>query len=672
MSISTRVGRAQPSAPETLMDDKTNEEPPFVTTLNHAAADPFRLLVEAVKDYAIFMLDPAGNVYSWNLGAEKIKGYKAEDIMGRHFSCFYSAGDMAAGKPQRGLQIALKEGRFEEEGLRLRRGGAPFWAIVTITNIHDSLGRHIGFANVTRDITERKQAEEMLRLRDRAIASFTQGVIITDPTQPDNPIVYVNDSFMRLTGYAREDVIGKNCRFLQGPKTAPEAVERIRSAIQNGQSCLLELLNYRKDGTPFWNALSISPLYDTAGRLTHFVGVQTDTSSFKLLEGQFQQAQKMELVGQLAGGVAHDFNNLLTIISGYSDLLLGMLPSNDSKREAVKAISEAGERAAGLTRQLLSFSRQAVLEAKVLDLNDVVKETEKLLRRMIGEDILLTAVLDPNISRIKIDPSQMGQVLMNLAVNARDAMPQGGKLTIETSDLQLDDAYAAQHSDCKPGRYVKLTVSDNGCGMTPEVKAHIFEPFFTTKGPGKGTGLGLATVFGIVKQSGGSVNLYTEHGHGTTFKIYLPAVDEPVHPLAHDQGAKVAGGTETVLLVEDEDGVRAIALLALQTQGYTVLQAESGKKALGIIQKHRGKIDLLVTDVVMPGLSGRELAEGLSVRYPGLKVLYLSGYTDDSVIRHGILQAEVAFLQKPFTPLSLARKVRDALDKESGPVKTLP
>ena len=655
------------------MDDNTKEEPPFVTTLSHAAADPFRLLVEAVKDYGIFMLDPAGNVSSWNPGAEKSKGYQAAEILGQHVSCFYTAEDVSAGKPQRGLQLALVEGRFEEEGLRLRKGGATFWAIVTITNIHDAFGQHVGFAIVTRDITERNQAEDLLRASEERFRLLVEGVqdyaiIMLDPT---GKISTWNQAAERLTGYPAKEIIGQHFAcFLTADDVASGLPERIHQQAAAQGRYEEEGWRARKDGSRYWANVVITALLDAAGRLRGFASVSRDLTHHRRaqeLENRLRQAQKLEVVGRLAGGVAHDFNNLLTVISGYSELLLDMLPPDDSKREAVNAIGEAGQRAAGLTRQLLSFSRQAVLESKVLDLNEVVKETESLLRRMIGEDMVLTAVLDPNISRIKVDPGQMGQVLMNLAVNARDAMPQGGKLTIETSDVQLDEAYAAQHADCQSGRYVKLVVSDNGCGMTPEVQAHIFEPFFTTKEPGKGTGLGLATVYGIVKQSGGSVDLYSEPGLGTTFKIYFPAVNEPLHPLAHDQRvAKVTGGTETVLLVEDEDAVRAIALLALQTQGYTVLQAESGKKALGIVEMHRGRIDLLVTDVVMPGLSGRELAETLGVQYPGLSVLYVSGYTDDSVIRHGILQAEVAFLQKPYTPLSLARKVREVLDKRRG------
>ncbi len=631
----------------------------------HLRLRRLQLALEEYKDYDNFMLDLNGNVCSWNPGAQKSKGYTAEEIIGRHVSCFYTAEDVAAGHPERGLQFALENSRFEEEGLRVRKGQSLYWAAVTISKVHDSLGRHIGFAHVTRDITARKQAAATVQLLERAIASFIQGLCMTDATQPDNPIIYVNESFLRITGYELAEVMGKNCRFLQGPKTAPEEIERIRSAVRAGHSCSLELLNYRKDGTPFWNGLSISPIRDDAGRVTHFVGVLTDISPSKLLEKQLRQAQKMEAVGQLAGGVAHDFNNILTIISGYSEILLGMLPADDPKRNPVKAISEAGDRAAGLTRQLLSFSRQAVLETKVLDLNDVVKETAALLGRMIGEDILLTTLLDLSISRIKVDAGQMGQILMNLAVNARDAMPQGGKLTIETSDVHLDEAYIARHPRCKPGLYVKLAVSDNGSGMTPEVKAHVFEPFFTTKGPGKGTGLGLATVYGIVQQSGGSVDLYSEPGLGTTFKIYLPAVHEPLNPSSLGQSSdKVIGGTETVLVVEDEGAVRTIAVLALQTQSYTVVHAENGTKALQMTEKLPGHIDLVVTDVVMPGLNGRELVEALTVRYPKLKVLYVSGYTDDSIVRHGILEENVAFLQKPYTPRSLARKVREVLDKK--------
>ncbi|HEX8373526.1 MAG TPA: PAS domain-containing protein [Chthoniobacterales bacterium] len=644
------------------MSDDPNAGSPFVTTVNHSDSDPFRLLVEAVKDYGIFMLDPAGRVSSWNTGAEKSNGYRAAEIIGQHVSTLYTEADVAAGKPEEGLAIALKEGRFEEEGLRLRKGGVPFWATVTITNIHDAFGTHIGFANVTRDITERKEAEVVLRLRDRAIGSFVQGLCITDPSLPDNPITYVNDSFLRITGYGREQVLGRNCRFLQGPKSSPETVQEIRTAMAAGEACVVEILNYGRDGKTFWNGLSISPITDESGKLTNYVGVLTDISPMRLMERKLRQSQKMDVVGQLAGGVAHDFNNLLTIISGYSELLMDMLPQEDAKREVVKAISAAGVRAAGLTRQLLSFSRQMVLEMKVLDLNAVVVETESLLQRMIGDDVLLQSVLDPQISRVKADAGQIGQLLMNLAVNARDAMPQGGQVTIETSNVEIDEELAVQIPEGKAGRYVKLAVSDNGSGMTPEVQAHVFEPFFTTKGPGQGTGLGLATVYGIVQQSGGMIQLYSEIDVGTTFQIYLPAVDALVKAEGEGKVAEVKGGTETVLLVEDEDGVRAISLLALQKQGYTVRQAENGRVALRV-GKTLGPIDLLVTDVVMPGMSGRDLAELLQAEHPGMKVLYLSGYTNDAVLLHGILQDEVPFLQKPYTPLSLARKVRQVLDE---------
>ena len=424
------------------------------------------------------------------------------------------------------------------------RSGAPFE--IEIRLIERSTGRHRWFlfraiagtdaaGAVTRwygtgtDIDDQKRSLEELRISEERfrnlVMALPAAVYTTDQT---GLITLFNEHAVELWG--RRPELGKDrwCGSwklfrLDGTPLpldqSPMAVTLREGRGVRGEELIIE----RPDGSRSYVLKHPELLRGAAGEIVGAVNMVVDITQMKQLEEQFRQSQKMEAVGQLAAGVAHDFNNLLTVISGYSEILLEMLPANDPKREAVKEISEAGERAAGLTRQLLFFSRQAVLETKVLDLNDVVKETEKMLRRMIGEDIELTAVLDPNISRVKVDPGQMGQVLMNLAVNARDAMPQGGKLTIETSDIELDEAYAAQHPDCKPGRYVKLAVSDNGCGMTPEVKAHVFEPFFTTKGPGKGTGLGLATVYGIVKQSGGSIDLYTEPGLGTTFKHLPPS-----------------------------------------------------------------------------------------------------------------------------------------------------
>jgi signal transduction histidine kinase/ActR/RegA family two-component response regulator len=420
----------------------------------------------------------------------------------------------------------------------------------------------------------------------------------------------------------------------------------------------------RRDGKEITVELSITAL--RRGERYLFNGFVRDLTEKLAAEAQLHHALKMETIGQLTGGVAHDFNNLLTVITGYGELLLDRLPLGDPVRESVGEMKKAGDRAASLTRQLLAFSRQQVVVPRVLDLNAVVADMDKMLRRLIGEDVELASALDPALGPVKADPGQVEQVLLNLAVNARDAMPQGGRLTVETANVELDAEYARLHQEVRPGPYVLLAVSDTGVGMDEATRARVFEPFFTTKGPGKGTGLGLATVYGIVRQAGGHVEVYSEPGRGSAFKVYLPRAEASPSPAK--SGGNPAGGppgTETLLLVEDEDAVRALARHALRMNGYTVLEARDGAEAVRLAEGHRGRIDVLVTDVVMPRMGGRELAERLAAPHPEAKVLFLSGYTDDAVVRHGILEAEVEFLQKPFSPAALAAKVREVLARES-------
>jgi len=380
-------------------------------------------------------------------------------------------------------------------------------------------------------------------------------------------------------------------------------------------------------------------------------------------EEQLRLRQRVEAIGQLAGGVAHDFNNLLTTIKGCVELLLSKLDRGDSPREEVEEIRKAAERATSLTQQLLAFGRRQVLQPQVLNLNEVVANINKMLLRLIGEDIQLHTVLDPELWPVKVDPGQIEQVVVNLALNARDAMPGGGKLTIETANIFLDEEYALRHVSVKPGPWVMLAVTDNGCGMDRETMSHLFEPFFTTKEKGERAGLGLSTVYGIVKQSGGNIWAYSELGKGTTFKVYLPRAEEPGETYRPKPVPTVArGGPETILLVEDEEAVRKMVSKVFQNKGYTVLQARDGKEALQICERHEGQIHLLLTDVVMPQMSGRELAERLMSLHPQMRVLFISGYPDKAIVHHGVLGAGTAFLQKPFTLNALECKVRELLD----------
>ena len=526
--------------------------------------------------------------------------------------------------------------------------------------LYENGKRRIGA--VVLDVTDQKRAENDLRMRDRAIQAATQGLMIADATQPDCPIIYASPACEKISGYHHREVLGRNARFFQGKETDPAVVAELRDAIREGKSCTVELLNYRKDGTTYWNELSIAPVRDEAGRLINFIGVQADVTARRNLQNQFHQAQKMEAFGQLAGGIAHDFNNLLTIINGYSEILLGASPE-ESAREMIAEILKAGQRSASLTRQLLVFSRQQVLMPKVFDLNESVRESEKMFRRVIGEDIELHTVSHRQLDSINADPGQIEQVLMNLVVNARDAMPQGGKLTIETGNIQLTEEDAREHPDIKPGNYVMLTVSDNGSGMTEETRSRLFEPFFTTKETGKGTGLGLAVVHSIVKQSDGHIEVESEAGLGTSFRIYLPRAAKSVVPgKSRIIPRTTPRGIETILLVEDEEALRVFTVRTLRLCGYVVIEAANGNEALRVAEKYDEPIHLLITDVVMPGMGGRKLADQLAPLHANMKVLYISGYTDDAVIRHGIAHEEVEFLQKPFSAIALAVKVREVLD----------
>jgi len=628
------------------------------------SADLLRAVAAGTTD-AVFVKDRDGRYLLFNEAAARFVGQPVAAVLGQDDTAVFDAA--SARQVMAGDRAVMTSGVVQTDEETLTAAGVTRTYHVTKGPYRDEHGNVIGVLGISRDITDRKQAEADLRLRDRAIQAVNQGIVITDPNQPDNPIIFASPGFERLTGYQSAEVVGRNCRFLQGKETDPAAVVRLREAVRAGAACTVELRNYRKDGSAFWNELSISPVRDEHGRLVHFVGVQADVTARHSLEEQYRHAQKMEAVGRLAGGVAHDFNNLLTIIKGYSQLVAERLPTADANRPLVQEVLNAGERAATLTRQLLAFSRKAILAPQVLNLKNVVADVQHMLTRIVGEDIHLTVAADPDVGAVLIDPGQIEQVIMNLVVNARDAMPTGGRLTIAVANAPIDAAAAANHPDARAGAHVRLTVSDTGCGMDAATIARAFEPFFTTKGE-HGTGLGLATVHAIVQRAGGHVQVASTVGRGTTFTVYLPLVQSQlVAPKGRSNPAVRPRGGETILLVEDDDSVRALADLLLRDCGYTVLATRDGADAVRLASEHAGRIDLLVTDVVMPRMDGRAVADRLRTLQPGIKVLFLSGYTDDAVVRHGVHEAAVAFLQKPFTPHALTEKVREVLD---GPATT--
>ncbi len=565
--------------------------------------------------------------------------------------------------------IGAPVGQWTDFRTRTRRGAVldTIWANAPLTGG--------GWLAIGMDVSDRRRAEERYRA---FIAQSSEGVsrLEIDPPVPTTlseeeqidrlyagaRIAECNDAMARMYGYNEaRDLVETRLADLHNVSD-PTNREQIRAFIRAGYRVSdSETREHDRDGRPRVFLNNVVGFVED-GHLVRVWGTQRDVTEQRHLEEQFRQSQKMEAVGQLAGGIAHDFNNLLTAILGNTQLLLRELPPGDAKRGDVEEIRKASERAASLTRQLLAYSRRQMLQPEVLDLNGVVAEMDKMLRRLIGEHIALVTVLAPDLGRVRADPNQLEQVIVNLAVNARDAMPDGGKLTIETANVDLDETYAQTHLGSVPGPYAMLAVTDSGVGMDAGVRAHLFEPFFTTKEVGRGTGLGLATVYGIVKQSGGYISVYSEVGRGSSFKIYLPRIATPSGTPASPHRGRPARGTETVLVVEDEPAVLTLSRRALEAQGYIVLTASDAAAALRVVERHGGTIHLLVTDVVMPGKSGRELADKLAAQRPGIRVLYMSGYPGDAVVAHGSLPAGSAFLQKPFSPDSLARKVRDVLD----------
>ncbi|MEJ7849045.1 MAG: PAS domain S-box protein [Pyrinomonadaceae bacterium] len=544
-----------------------------------------------------------------------------------------------------------------------RKDGTAIWVDDRGQYKYDKDGNIEFHQGILRNVTERKLAEEHLirsEERYRDLVENAHDIIYSHDLEGN--YTSINKAGEIITGYTQEEVLSMNMLDVVAPEDIEKAKDLIAEKMLDEKVSAFELQILSKNGNRITVEINTKLVFYN-GVPVGVQGIARDITERKSLEDQLIQAQKLESVGRLAGGIAHDFNNMLTAINGYSDLTLRKLSADDPLRENIVEIKKAGERSALLTNQLLAFSRQQMLMPVVLDINDVITDTITMLRRLIGEDIELVTALGKKSGNVKADPGQLSQILMNLAVNARDAMQNGGKLTIETSNVFFDDDYVKEHFGVLPGAYVALCVSDTGSGMSPETQQRMFEPFFTTKDVGKGTGLGLATVYGIVKQSGGSIRAYSEIGHGTTVKVYLPRVPGNAGAAELREPAReIFSGSETILLVEDEEVVRNLSLKILQSSGFNVLQAENGLAALALFEKDKPEIDLLLTDVVMPQMGGRELAEKLREKIPDLRVLFTSGYTDDAVVRHGILDTGANFIQKPFTLDALLKKVRELLD----------
>jgi PAS domain S-box-containing protein len=637
----------------------------------------FELLVNSVVDYAICLIDLDGRVRSWNTGAQRMKGYSAAEITGEPFARFYTPEDRAAGIPDKALRIAREKGRFQAEGWRVRKDGSRFWAFVVIDAVRNDAGELIGFAKITRDLTERQEASHSLLASEGRYRRLIEAVVDYAIFQLDSEgnVATWNPGAERIKGYAPNEIIGRHFSqfYTEDDRAAGIPANALATAASVGRY-EAEGWRVRKDGTRFWASVVIDRIRDELGSLVGFAKVTRDISERfeadkKLKEAQehLAAAQKMEAVGQLSGGIAHDFNNLLMIVIGNLETAQRYVREHPAAPNLVRALSHAmrgAQRASALTSRLLAFSRRQPLDPKVIDVNKFLGSAAEFLQRSIGETVEIEAVGGAGLWQVEADPNHLESALVNLAINARDAMPDGGKLTLEATNVFADEEYHRSNPEISTGQYVVICVTDTGAGMSPDVLGRAFEPFFTTKELGQGTGLGLSQVYGFVKQSGGHVKIYSEVGHGTTVKLYLPRFigrgsegeEEDLEPLAEGEYS------ETILVVEDDDDLRMYLVNVLRDLGYRVVSTSSVQTAIALLQGER-PFELVLTDIVMPGTSGRDLGRKIKELRPSLPVLYMTGYSRNAVVHQGRLEEGVELLQKPIAQSVLAARVRTLIDK---------
>lgn len=620
----------------------------------------YRRLFESAKDGILILDAHTGKVVDVNPFLLKLLGYSYDEVYGKHIWEIGVFKDIAASKDA--FKTLQNNEYIRYDDLPLETLSGQSIAVEIVSNVYLVDHSKVIQCNI-RDITARKRAAAEHKRLMAAIEQVEEAIIMTDA---QGNIQFVNPAFERTSGYSREEAVGQNPRILKSGEQDDLFYKNLWDTISGNRTWAGRMINKRKDGTLYTEEMTISPVRDTSGRIVNYVAVQRDISDHLRLAAQFQQAQKMEAVGLLAGGVAHDYNNMLSVILGYAELAQKMVDPAQPVHTFLEEIFKAALRSKDITRQLLAFARKQTIIPVVLDLNQNVESTLKMLRRLLGEDIDLAWLPEAGLSPVKMDPVQVDQILANLCVNARDAIANVGKVTIETGNAIFDETYCAHHAGFVAGEYVLLAVSDDGCGMSKDVLGQIFEPFFTSKEVGHGTGLGLSTVYGIVKQNNGFINVYSEPGKGTTFRIYLPRyAGQPIDIQQENTAKSPSGHGETVLVAEDDPALLSMAKIMLEELGYRVLAADTPGKAIEMSEEHAGKIHLVISDVVMPGMNGRDLTERLRSQYPGMKILFMSGYTANVIANRGVLDEGVNFIQKPFSMKGLAVKVHEVLREVS-------